>query len=224
MAKSFQEQIAKIKLTRQRIQFSLHHRRNSKTTSLSARSKEKITAGVDRFASENSKSLCQGECERVVAEKSELRSILLESPRLEYPPPENLCRSDRFFISCGSSRSLITEEVSSSSVSSSAITVSPEASGGKNMVRREKNSVAADDYVALMTYSSDPYEDFRRSMQEMVEARLEHAGVADWKFLEELVFCYLNLNKKKAYGSILRAFVDLIEDLRENSGQIPAIC
>ncbi|KAG6425951.1 hypothetical protein SASPL_110162 [Salvia splendens] len=66
-----------------------------------------------------------------------------------------------------------------------------------------------------MTYSPDPYDDFRRSMQEMVEVRLEHNRNVDWKFLEELLFCYLDLNNKKSYRFILRAFADVIVLLRE---------
>ncbi|XP_027184179.1 zinc-finger homeodomain protein 2-like [Coffea eugenioides] len=40
--------------------------------------------------------------------------------------------------------------------------------------------------------------------------------------MEELLFCYLNLNDKKSYRFILRAFVDLIVVLRENSSGAPA--
>ncbi|KOM35041.1 hypothetical protein LR48_Vigan02g119100 [Vigna angularis] len=48
--------------------------------------------------------------------------------------------------------------------------------------------------VAVATYSPDPYVDFRRSMQEMVEARPELMDVkSNWNVLHELLLCYLVL-------------------------------
>ncbi|XP_044485388.1 transcription repressor OFP14-like [Mangifera indica] len=72
------------------------------------------------------------------------------------------------------------------------------------------------DSIAVLTESLSPYNDFRRSMQEMVEARLQHQATVDWDFLEKLLFCYFKLNEKKSYKFILRAFVDLVVGLREN--------
>lgn len=57
-------------------------------------------------------------------------------------------------------------------------------------------------------------------MEEMVEARLNDRGRVDWEFMEELLFCYLDLNEKKSYKYILSAFVDLIVVLREKSGRV----
>ncbi|GFP88880.1 transcription repressor ofp14 [Phtheirospermum japonicum] len=102
--------------------------------------------------------------------------------------------------------------------SSSSLTSASEESS-----EAEAKNPAPDDFIALLTYSPSPYDDFRRSMQEMVDARVEHNGKVDWEFLEELLFCYLDLNNKKSYRYILRAFVDLIVLLRENSGTVPAI-
>ncbi|KAK3040572.1 hypothetical protein RJ639_029018 [Escallonia herrerae] len=67
--------------------------------------------------------------------------------------------------------------------------------------------------VAVHTYSPDPYSDFRRSMQEMVEARDLTDVKADWDFLHELLLCYLRLNPKHAHKFILRAFADLLVSL-----------
>ncbi|KAL7133619.1 hypothetical protein ABFS83_12G154000 [Erythranthe nasuta] len=63
--------------------------------------------------------------------------------------------------------------------------------------------------VAIMEVESrDPLVDFRVSMEEMVEARLN--GIEDWEFLEELLACFLRVNDKSSHGYILGAFVDLL--------------
>lgn len=54
--------------------------------------------------------------------------------------------------------------------------------------------------------SENPYEDFRKSMGEMVESH----GVRDWEGLEELLGWYLRANWKKNHGFIIGAFVDLL--------------
>ncbi|TYH45460.1 hypothetical protein ES332_D11G266400v1 [Gossypium tomentosum] len=51
--------------------------------------------------------------------------------------------------------------------------------------------------IVVLTYPPDLHNDFRRSMQNMVEMMLKHNSNIDWDFMEELVFCYLNLNDKK---------------------------
>ncbi|KAL3755580.1 hypothetical protein ACJRO7_002605 [Eucalyptus globulus] len=67
--------------------------------------------------------------------------------------------------------------------------------------------------------SRDPYEDFRKSMEEMVEAH----GVKgdDWECLEELLCWYLRVNDRDNHGYIYGAFVDLIVDgdRRRRGGQ-----
>ncbi|KAM0854078.1 hypothetical protein ACQ4PT_050647 [Festuca glaucescens] len=72
--------------------------------------------------------------------------------------------------------------------------------------------------VAVVTFSVAPYEDFRRSMREMADAhwaRWEVAAPAvDWDFMEELLFCYLELNDRAVHKDILRAFTDTIAALR----------
>ncbi|KAJ0076403.1 hypothetical protein Patl1_34126 [Pistacia atlantica] len=78
------------------------------------------------------------------------------------------------------------------------------------------------DSIAVLRYSPSPYGDFRRSMKEMVEARLQYQSTVDWDFLEELLFCYLRLNENKSHKFIIRAFVDLVVILRQNSNKIPA--
>ncbi|KAJ3673579.1 hypothetical protein LUZ60_005571 [Juncus effusus] len=62
--------------------------------------------------------------------------------------------------------------------------------------------------VAVPTYSPDPYEDFRRSMEEMVAA-LGLDRKAHWAHLHELLLCYLALNSKETHKYIISAFADL---------------
>lgn len=54
--------------------------------------------------------------------------------------------------------------------------------------------------------SDDPYQDFRESMKEMVEAH----RLKEWPQLEELLHCYLSLNEKETHKIIILAFVDLL--------------
>ncbi|XP_054782049.1 transcription repressor OFP14-like [Prosopis cineraria] len=71
--------------------------------------------------------------------------------------------------------------------------------------------------IVVLASSVSQYEDLRRSMKEMVDRRLRNHGRVDWGFMEELLFCYLNLNERKSYKFILNAYVDLINGLRETS-------
>lgn len=71
--------------------------------------------------------------------------------------------------------------------------------------------------VAIQTYSPDPYADFRRSMQEMVEAHELRDLKADWDYLHELLLCYLSLNPKHTHKLIIGAFTDLIVSLTSSS-------
>ncbi|XP_038886353.1 transcription repressor OFP13-like [Benincasa hispida] len=68
--------------------------------------------------------------------------------------------------------------------------------------------------VLLAMESEDPYLDFRRSMEEMVESH----GIRDWEWLEALLNWYLRMNRIKNHGYILGAFVDLLVDLGGGGG------
>ncbi|XP_054776169.1 transcription repressor OFP15-like [Prosopis cineraria] len=62
------------------------------------------------------------------------------------------------------------------------------------------------DSLVLSMESRDPYVDFRKSMEEMVEAHaLNHLEA-----LQELLCWYLRVNSKSNHASILAAFVDLL--------------
>ncbi|KAK8565387.1 hypothetical protein V6N13_020500 [Hibiscus sabdariffa] len=67
--------------------------------------------------------------------------------------------------------------------------------------------------VAVPTVSPNPYLDFRRSMQEMVEARDLIDVKANWEYLHELLLCYLALNAKSTHKFIIGAFADLLVSL-----------
>ncbi|XP_043690916.1 transcription repressor OFP11-like [Telopea speciosissima] len=71
--------------------------------------------------------------------------------------------------------------------------------------------------IPISTYSPDPYSDFRRSMQEMVEARELLDVKADWDYLHELLLCYLTLNPKQTHKFIIGAFADLLLNLMTKS-------
>ncbi|CAH9071594.1 unnamed protein product, partial [Cuscuta epithymum] len=60
--------------------------------------------------------------------------------------------------------------------------------------------------------SSNPFVDFRRSMEEMVEAH----GLQDWRFLQELLGSYLKINGRSSHEYIIGAFLDLLVHLLGN--------
>ncbi|XP_022764337.1 transcription repressor OFP13-like [Durio zibethinus] len=60
--------------------------------------------------------------------------------------------------------------------------------------------------VVVAMESDDPYVDFRRSMEEIVETH----RLKDWECLEELLAWYLKVNGKNNHGFIISAFIDLL--------------
>ncbi|KAI4348912.1 hypothetical protein L6164_009576 [Bauhinia variegata] len=73
----------------------------------------------------------------------------------------------------------------------------------------QAESLPFKDSVVLSMESQDPYVDFRKSMEEMVEAH----GVKDWEGLEQLLCWYLSANGKANHAYIVGAFVDLLVGL-----------
>lgn len=61
--------------------------------------------------------------------------------------------------------------------------------------------------------SNDPFGDFRRSMEDMVETY----GISEPPRLQELLRCYLALNQKKNHKVIVLAFLDLLADLNNQN-------
>jgi uncharacterized protein (TIGR01568 family) len=200
---------------------------------------------VDRFLFENFRSLYINDDDGNFQKESDRRSrggdqapsmneILIDSPRY-IDQPLDLCGSHRFFVERGSSSGSLVEEArssltvtsenmgsSSSSSSTSVSTTSTLNDDSATVASNDPKQVRLpDDCIAVLTYSPSPYDDFRRSMQEMVEEKLQNNGKVDWDFMEELLLCYLNLNEKTSHKFILSAFVDLIVGLRKNPDKVP---
>ncbi|XP_021736601.1 LOW QUALITY PROTEIN: transcription repressor OFP14-like [Chenopodium quinoa] len=152
---------------------------------------------------------------------------LYESPRF-FTPPRDLCGSQRFFFTSSSSSSLVEEArisgqggpSSSSEDEESPLTPKRDTqTHPQNYIKDGTSAIPGgiEDCIALLTVSPSPYEDFRKSMQQVLDAKVNNQERVDWDFMEELLFCYLRLNEKKQYRYILSAFVDLIVVLRQNS-------
>ena len=161
---------------------------------------------IDRFLSENFKSLYgqnhDDEDEQKAQDNNHNhhdsifgRGAIFNSPRFFTPPPD-LCGSHGFLVSPASSSSSC-----------------PSAEGDHNSYTIPKG---VEDCIAVLKVSPNPYEEFRRSMNEVIEGRVQNNERVDWDFMEELLFCYLRLNEKKQYRYILSAFVDLVVKMRQN--------
>ncbi|KAK5843062.1 transcription repressor OFP14-like [Gossypium arboreum] len=200
---------------------------------------------VDRFLFENFKSLYINDDDDDDEIKDddgdgEVKSpggICFESPRFIDPPPY-LSGSNRFFVATGFSSSLIEEARNSGVTGNTFMSMSEDAASSSTSISNTSSTTANEsnvygggsvnvksqsiynECIAVLRCSPNPYDDFRRSMQEMVEARLKHGSKIDWDFMEELLFCYLNLNDKMSYKFVLSAFVDLVVDLRQNDGKM----
>ncbi|GAV72684.1 Ovate domain-containing protein [Cephalotus follicularis] len=188
---------------------------------------------IDHFLFENFRSLyISGDenNERKVCEPhSPSGGLIIESPKLDRMPPD-LGGSQRFFVAPRASSSLMEEARWGSS--SLKITTSDEngsSSTSTNTLNRtttvsnedDNGTALPNDCIAMLKYSRTPYEDFRSSMQEIVREKLIHNERVDWDFMEEFLFCYLNLNEHKSHKFILSAFVDLVVGLRQNSNKTP---
>ncbi|KAG1346267.1 transcription repressor OFP14 [Cocos nucifera] len=167
-----------------------------------ARDPAATLSDVDRFLYENFHSLYNRD-----NDGNELSS---ESPNYDAEPPAaaTIRSSERFFVSPGTSNSILDEARPSAATSSSS-------SSSSYSRRSDAGPTVLGDGVAVMTFSKDPYDDFRRSMQEMVEARhVDPRQPLDWEFMEELLFCYLELNDRSVHKYILKAFTDLTVSYR----------
>lgn len=187
---------------------------------------------IDNFLIENFKSLYGGK-DRDYHQNDEYDEPNSSNNNSHgfFTPPRDLCGSNRFFVSSTSSSSLVEEAVMTNTTeddgggSTSTTTSTPRATGrhhdndGDDNINTDKSAIppGIEDCIALLTVSPSPYEDFRKSMKEMLDARIKNKQRVDWDFMEELLFCYLRLNEKKQYRYILSAFVDLVVVLRQNS-------
>ncbi|KAJ0253529.1 Transcription repressor OFP18 [Hirschfeldia incana] len=71
-------------------------------------------------------------------------------------------------------------------------------------------------FMLLSLESNDPYSDFMKSMEKMVDL---HALHHDWRRLEKLLFLLLKVNVKTSHKYICAAFVDLILNLSVQSSK-----
>ncbi|KAG2267306.1 hypothetical protein Bca4012_069800 [Brassica carinata] len=69
------------------------------------------------------------------------------------------------------------------------------------------------DAVKQCVQSPDPYNDFRRSMQEMLDAVTDAGDARRYEFLHELLLSYLSLNAEDTHKFIIRAFADVLVSL-----------
>lgn len=116
------------------------------------------------------------------------------SPSLTDSPCGSIAPSDRFFIPVA--------DVASGSLMEEARLTS---SGC-----RERRIAKIYGWPVVVN-SSDPIEDFRRSMEEM-----EREGPLDWKQLEALLDAYLEVNERRVYKYIFAAFFDLTHTLQSD--------
>ncbi|MBA0755591.1 hypothetical protein Gogos_000123 [Gossypium gossypioides] len=104
-------------------------------------------------------------------------------------------RSERLFFEPGGDTSSILEEAKAAG------------GGGGDGLFPFKES------VILAMESDDPYVDFRKSMEEMVETH----GMKDWEWFEQLLGWYLKVNGKNNHGFIIGAFIDLLVAITSSS-------
>ncbi|XP_022953852.1 transcription repressor OFP14-like isoform X2 [Cucurbita moschata] len=244
LQKSLQDYLAKIKKPTPQIQFPnpqtfssskswiLSGCKHPKTLSFAIDQKETDGVGnnenaaatladVDRFLFENFRSLYLKEDEECVERKvggggggggrdgKNHRGVSPESLVDSYDG------SHRFFFSPGLSESLPDD--------SQAESLENAGSSSSSLIceDRGKDPKLPSDCIVILRQSSNPSEEFRQSMQEMMDAHTKQHKKVDWEFMEELLFSFLNLNDKKSYKYILNAFVDLIVILRQKAEEAP---
>lgn len=217
-----------------KLSFSFKHRRRSSKTRFSKddhvyqdSTHAATLSDIDRFLEENFKSLCirdddhEEEHQDRVTKNKEKRESSDDSddddnddyrhrfertwgPASPKQPP-GLRRTERLSPPPGSSEGRPSMETTSTSEE-----------------RQSRSTlVLPENCIAVLRYTDEPQEDFRRSMVEMMESKLGmREKEVDWDLMEELLFCYLDLNDKKSHKFILSAFVDLIIALREKEKRI----
>ncbi|XP_073053820.1 transcription repressor OFP11-like [Primulina eburnea] len=79
--------------------------------------------------------------------------------------------------------------------------------------RRLKDSGGVVSGVAVQKFTMDPYTDFRKSMQEMIDAHEWTDVKCSGEFLHELLLCYLTPNPKHTHKFIIDAFADIVVSL-----------
>ncbi|CAN6936757.1 unnamed protein product [Brassica oleracea] len=177
---------------------------------------------IDRFLEENFKSLCIRDEKGEEDDKSKGKREQQSSSSDEDDTDDYSHRFERTWgpAVCDSPKLPRTERLSpppgSSEGRASMYTASEE---GPSSRSKSSSLVLPEKCIAVLRYTEEPQEDFKRSMVSMMESKLGGSEV-DWDLMEELLFCYLDLNNKKSHKFILSAFVDLIISLRDKEKNI----
>ncbi|KAG7025789.1 Transcription repressor OFP14, partial [Cucurbita argyrosperma subsp. argyrosperma] len=166
---------------------------------------------VDRFLVENFRSLYMKEEEEFEEKKIEEEGRESKKQGVVSPdsPVDSNGGSHRFFFSPGLSGSPANDSLTESSENVGS------SSSSLNGENQSKDVKLPNDCIAILRYSPNPPEEFRRAMKEMMDSHMKQQEKVDWEFMEELLFSFLNLNDKKSHKHILNAFVDLIVILRQ---------
>ncbi|ESW34945.1 hypothetical protein PHAVU_001G194000 [Phaseolus vulgaris] len=112
-------------------------------------------------------------------------------------------RSDRLFFQPDQTSSILESKAGTSAPTP---TEKPTATTTEKPTAATTTTLPFEDSVVMSVESQDPYVDFLRSMEEMVEAQC----VKDWDGLQELLCWYLKVNGKSNHGYIVGAFIDLL--------------
>uniref|UniRef100_A0A0D9X3E3 Transcription repressor n=1 Tax=Leersia perrieri TaxID=77586 RepID=A0A0D9X3E3_9ORYZ len=83
----------------------------------------------------------------------------------------------------------------------------PDASMLNKKKKVQEGKAAFGGATAMSMESSNPYRDFRSSMEAMVKSS---GKIDDWRWLEKMLGWYLRSNVKSTHGLIVGAFVDLL--------------
>ncbi|XP_076885884.1 transcription repressor OFP13-like [Bidens hawaiensis] len=129
---------------------------------------------------------------------SETGSVSSESDSSAVENIVREARSERLFFEPDSTSSLLITQ----------------GSGGPCTSENNNIDLSYKESVAMVMESGNPYVDFKRSMEEMVEIH----ELKDWECLEELLWWYLKMNEKDNYEFIVGAFVDLLVGISGGSG------
>ncbi|KAK4774847.1 hypothetical protein SAY86_009782 [Trapa natans] len=162
-------------------------------------------------------------------------SILFDSPTSVKPPRDK--RESRGFYAGPQSSSSMDGEAWSSTTSNIEVTTNTKiitsdssnigsrfiefttSNSNSGSINSQKEAQLPENTIAVLAPISLPYDGFMHSMREMAKSRMETHGQLDWNFMEELLFCYMNLNEKRSHTYILKALVDLIMELRQSRGR-----
>ncbi|XP_057452862.1 transcription repressor OFP14-like [Lotus japonicus] len=184
--------------------FSMDDKRNKKNDN------EATLDDIYRFLFENFRSLFLGDAEEInnnnnghkVHNNTHGKSLMPSRTSFDSfgEPSPGLGGSTRFFVTHGFS-------------GPSSSTATPTKNGDGSCSK--ETTTFPNNYVAVIVpCTKSPYKEFKRSMEDMVGARLKNDEKVDWDFMEELLFSYMNMNEKKAHKFILAAYVDVINLMR----------